>query len=282
MTKALRILHGNFGRVALLDMDSSLIAHAHSQCHVVIKVSGADTSFAVGGREYPLTDRTAVLVNAWEPHYYRHRESSERTVFLALYIEPAWLAAIERSLAISGTPHFFRRPFIELSRPMCRLLDALLIDMVADIDIPSDRLETLLFDLLIAIVESFTEWRSAPMVATSADPRIERAVGYLREHVGTPLDMGEVAGQANLSRPHFFSLFRRDMQMTPNVFVNMLRMERACSHLVDRPNGTLGRLSTELGFTRQHHFTRFFRQHQGVTPGAYHRTVQVFSPASAS
>jgi hypothetical protein len=35
MSTALRIAHGAFGRVALLDMDRSLVRHAHHHCHVL-------------------------------------------------------------------------------------------------------------------------------------------------------------------------------------------------------------------------------------------------------
>ncbi|MGC1665171.1 MAG: AraC family transcriptional regulator, partial [Bradyrhizobium sp.] len=38
MSTALRIAHGAFGRVALLDMDESLVRHAHPHCHVLLKV----------------------------------------------------------------------------------------------------------------------------------------------------------------------------------------------------------------------------------------------------
>ena len=92
MSTALRIAHGRFGRVALLDMDRSLVRHAHPHCHVLIKVDGEDTQFAVGDSLVPLTDRQAVLVNAWEPHAYVHHPEGPRTVILALYIEPGWLA----------------------------------------------------------------------------------------------------------------------------------------------------------------------------------------------
>ena len=56
MSIALRIAHGHFGRVALLDMDCSLVRHAHPHCHVLLKVEGADTQFVVGDRVHPLTD----------------------------------------------------------------------------------------------------------------------------------------------------------------------------------------------------------------------------------
>jgi hypothetical protein len=59
MSTALRIAHGAFGRVALLDMDRSLVRHAHHHCHALLKVEGADTQFLVGDRVYPLTDTAA-------------------------------------------------------------------------------------------------------------------------------------------------------------------------------------------------------------------------------
>ena len=50
MSNALRVVHGVFGRVALLDMDRPLVRHAHPHCHVLLKVEGADTQFAVRRR----------------------------------------------------------------------------------------------------------------------------------------------------------------------------------------------------------------------------------------
>ncbi len=42
MSTALRIVHGNFGRVALLDMDCSLVRHAHPHCHVLLSAHASD------------------------------------------------------------------------------------------------------------------------------------------------------------------------------------------------------------------------------------------------
>src|SRR5690606_5168797 len=91
MSTALRIAHGPFGRVALLDMDRAVVRHAHPHCQVLIKAAGGDTRFVVGERMVALTDGQAVLINAWEPHAYVHDEARPRTVILALYIEPDWL-----------------------------------------------------------------------------------------------------------------------------------------------------------------------------------------------
>ena len=81
MSTALRIAHGAFGRVALLDMDRSLVRHAHPHCHVLIKADGADTQFAVGDDLVPLTDKQAVLINTWEPHAYVHDRTGRAPSF---------------------------------------------------------------------------------------------------------------------------------------------------------------------------------------------------------
>ena len=106
MSTALRIAHGAFGRVALLDMDRPLVRHAHPHCHVLIKADGADTQFSVGDRLVPLSDMQAVLINTWEPHAYVHDRSRPRTIILALYIEPNWLKTFRPNWAASGAPGF--------------------------------------------------------------------------------------------------------------------------------------------------------------------------------
>jgi hypothetical protein len=101
----LGILRGNFGRVALLDMDTSRmpIRAATSSSGV----SGADQNFTVEDKALPAREDTAVLVNVWKPHQYLHQRYGCRTVFLALYIEPTWRAGTDRSFARCSQPAFF-------------------------------------------------------------------------------------------------------------------------------------------------------------------------------
>lgn len=114
------IVQGGFGRVILLDIDRPVTAHAHPHCHVIIKIAGADSSFEVDGRVYPLTDETMVVVNAWEPHAYPLQAGAPRALVLALYIETAWLAHLDRALTVSGHPVFFLRPCWPLSHSLRR------------------------------------------------------------------------------------------------------------------------------------------------------------------
>jgi AraC family transcriptional regulator len=281
MSAAVRVLQGKFGRVCLLDMDRPLVTHGHSQCHVLIKVSGEDTSFSVRDKSYPLTDQTAVLVNSWEPHAYTHHDpDAPGTIILALYIEPLWLGEIEKALISSGQPGFFPQPCVAISKPIRKLSNQLAMQMLYGEQLSAQQLETQLSNLMIAVIDAFSEWRNFNDLRQAdlprmPDPRIRRALSYLRNNVGAELDIDKLASEACLSRAHFFKLFQQDTSLTPNLYVNVLRMEKAIEGLT-QSRQSLVSLSDSLGFSAQSHFTRFFQQHMGAVPSQYRKVVDLY------
>jgi hypothetical protein len=99
------VVHGNFGRVALLEMDCSLVRHAHPHCHVLLKVAGADTQFVVGNRIHALTDSAAVLVDGRQPHSCVHDPARPRTLILLREVSAGEVGA---RLGFSHPAHFTR------------------------------------------------------------------------------------------------------------------------------------------------------------------------------
>jgi AraC family transcriptional regulator len=279
MTNALKFFQGRFGRVALLDSDHSLVTHAHPQCHLLIKASGEDTAFQVGDRLYPLTRETAVLVNAWEPHAKIHRAARRSTV-LALYIEPDWLAGMDRRLSAAGLSGFFPQACVPISRHVRTLADRLTGEMF-DVDAARRRKwESVLLELMMSVLHKHSAWRDrADMqhakMRRPSDPRIGRAIRFMRENLGGEFSFDEVARQSCLSRPHFFHLFKQCMAMSPALFFNTLRMESAFSQLSSAQT-TINDVAGRLGFSEPHHFTRFFRQTLGIPPSEYRKTVELF------
>jgi AraC-like DNA-binding protein len=276
MSTALRIAHGSFGRVALLDMDASLVRHAHPHCHVLLKVEGADTQFLVGDTVVPLNDTSAVMVDGWQPHAYVHDPSRPRTLILALYVEPQWLKEFRPAWAASGSPGFFAQPCGEISPRIRQLARDLATDMMARPDCRSEH-EALLSDLMIAVIERFTPWRSfsssvrAMNSLPRPDWRIRRVTEAIRTDVSRNVDVDVLAKEAGLSRAHFFRLFESSIGVPPRVYLNVMRLERAVEALVN-DNASIAEIGNRLGFDVPAHFTRFFRTHTGVSPREF-RTV---------
>lgn len=279
MSSAVRIAYGDFGRVALLDMDRSLVRHAHPHCHVLLKVEGADTAFTVGNRLVPLSEGNAVLVNAWEPHAYVHVPKSATTVILALYIEPQWLQLIHKPWVSSSAPQFFQSPSGEVTPRIRKLAMALAEQMVQD---PGGRAaqEKLLSELMISTIERFAQWRASASVSILAsankhriDWRIRRALDVIRAQP-RGVTMDQVAKEAGLSRSHFYRLFQRSVDVSPHVYMNVFKMEMAVRSIVDS-NDCLSTLSGSLGFSAPSHFSRFFRENAGVTPSEFRSVTRM-------
>ncbi len=276
MTKALSILSGAFGRVALLDMDTSLVAHAHPHCHLIFKASGPDQDFIVEGQPFPLRSDTAVAVNTWQQHEYLHRANPERTVFLALYIEPDWLADADGSFLNCMKPGFFGQPSIRITPEVAGLRAQLVQRLQAELSPDVKELEETILRLTLEVVHGFSDWRSQMGVSrgqhTSRDFRIGKALRFLHDGCGERLSLDSIAEQSGLSRPHFNHLFRACTGVSPRLYANALKVEAAVGRLREQQS-EIGKISDALGFSAQGNFTRFFQQHTGASPHQFRRVL---------
>ncbi|EHS54167.1 Helix-turn-helix, AraC domain-containing protein [Rhizobium sp. PDO1-076] len=280
MSNALRIARGRFGRVALLDMDRPLVRHAHPHCHVLLKVEGADTQFSVRDKLVPLTDESAVLINAWEPHAYAHDQARPKTVILALYIEPQWLGHFRPNWAASHAPDFFASNVGSIT-PDIRWRTRTLAEAMVQEPNSADMHEVLLGELMVAVIERFADWRAVPNSIRDLasrpllDFRIRKAVERMKATPGEIADLDLLATDIGLSRAHFFRLFETSMGVTPRVFLNVQRLERAVSSVADGTE-SFAAIGDQLGFSVPAHFSRFFHDHAGSSPSIF-RTVSRLS-----
>lgn len=276
MSVALRIAFGTFGRVALLDMDRSLVRHAHPHCHVLFKVEGADTQFCVGDAIAPLNDTTAVLVNGWEPHAYIHNPDRPKTLILALYIEPEWLDAFRIGWAASGAPGFFAQPCGEITSAIRTFARDLAAEMMLRPDAVTEH-QRLLGQLMIAVIERFSAWRSHSVsirdiaAVEPRDWRVRRAINIMRGNLGSEIDTDTLARMTGVSRAQLFRLFETNLNVSPRVYFNVMRMEVAVSSVLNGDD-KFAEIGEAIGFSNPAHFTRFFRDTAGVAPSEF-RTV---------
>ena len=279
MSKALRVLQGEFGRVALLDMNRPLVTHVHHHCHILFKSAGADTSFVVGDTLRPLTDETAVLVNAWEPHTYNHDPDAPPTEILALYLEPSWLASIDKIFASSNSRNFFQASCISLDHTIQIKVAQLCREMAYGVLSNTFDVQQRIFDLTVSVAHRFANWREFPSCAGDHhmiyDYRIRRSIRHMREHTDYRMNADALAIVAGLSRPRFYQLFRECTGLTPNLFGSMLVIEGAIERLA-KSDLTISDVAYDLGFSAQSNFARFFSQHVGCSPSDYRRKVDLY------
>ena len=260
MSNAIRVKHGAFGRMAILEMSQSLVRHAHEEAHVLLKIGGGGAHFVVGDDQVQISDEDAVLVNSWEPHICCVASAGEPLMILALYIDPAWMA----ENVSGGSPGARFAAHGQRVSQSFRSKAKLLAEQLLSSGLSDEQCNRAMLDLLGDIhgIEM------AGSCESNFDRRIARCISYMQAHLDGREDLADIGSRFGLSRAHLFSLFQDVYGMTPRVYWNTLRMRRAVDALSGR-EANIGAIAAELGFSSQSNFTRFFQNIQGVGPRQY-------------
>lgn len=285
MSKALRILHGEFGRAMLITLDRSITVHAHRTCQLLLRIDGPEVTVTVRDEQHRLGEDGVIMLNAWEPHSYEVSADESPVTALVLHIEPAWLRRQDRRFAGSMHPRFFSIPNGVVPTSACAFVEEL-VDLIAYEAAPETmQVEQLVVELVTALIAKYSDSKRLSSVemfgGIACDARIRKVLSVMRDSVGEPIVVEELAKLARMSRPHFFHLFKQETQLTPMAYSNMIRMETAIQQISETSDSLL-EISQRLGFESPGNFTRFFRMHQGVSPSQYRRSVTVLPPTHPS
>ena len=156
-----------------------------------------------------------------------------------------------------------------------QLAETLAIEVLNDRFLSSERLEFMLQELVLSIVETYLAGRRASALWRGSrfeDLRVRRAIALLRAHPNKDLSMDELANQVGLSRSRFYDIFQLCTGFSPRTYLDLLCVEAAIARL-SSGRGTIAELSAELGFSAQSNFTRFFMNQVGVAPSEYRRAA---------
>jgi AraC-like DNA-binding protein len=265
VSKLYRVHQGAFGQVSVLELTSELVTHAHSSANISFWLGGASANLTINGTAVGHDAHGAVLINSLVPHALKVLDSGEPAQTLSFYLDGDWLA--------ETLPANLPRDFVQLElaiSPAFRSELWRLADMLLDDDVDPFELDYALTGFLQRALSACRCERAdtAGRTRKPSDFRLRKAVSLMRDNMARGLDLEAVARASGLSRPHFFSIFRDQLELTPGIFWNSLRMEKAVRKMRE-PGETLTSVASSLGFNAQGNFTRFFRQHTGVAPSAY-------------
>jgi AraC family transcriptional regulator len=112
-------------------------------------------------------------------------------------------------------------------------------------------------------------------VGTALDQRrLRRVIDYIEQNFERDLSLADLAEVACLSRHHFARAFREATGTPPHRYISIRRLEHAC-RLLAEPDVSLAEVAFACSFSSQTNFTRAFRRHVGLSPGAYRRRANL-------
>jgi AraC-like DNA-binding protein len=125
--------------------------------------------------------------------------------------------------------------------------------------------------LVKAVILAFLE--AAGALAAPRPPRhpaVDRACAFIEAKFTEPLDLAAIAATAGVTPAHLIRLFNDQLQITPTAFLWRVRTE-AARRLLRNTGLSAAEVAYQCGFANPHHFSRMFKQHHGLSPGAWRR-----------
>jgi AraC-like DNA-binding protein len=274
MARPIRVFDGSFGRLQLIEAAAGEAPQTGAAPQVVVKTEGADFDFHADGEALRLTRENMLFFNPGAVTEAR-LEPGSASQLLSFQASREWLCSRFPAVFDAGA-----KPFTVASESITprirQLADTLAIEVLNDQFLSHERLEFMLQELMLSIVETYLArrqagarlWRGSPF----ADNRIRKALSLLRARPNKELSMNELASQVGLSRSRFYDLFHLSTGHSPRAYLDMLCVESAIAKL-SSGSAKIAEVSAELGFSAQSNFTRFFQQQVGIPPSEYRRAA---------
>ena len=271
MARPIRVFDGSFGRLQLLEIAAGETPQPSPTPQIVVKQEGADLDFHVEDHRHRLTRDNLLFLNPGAASAVLPGTASAQ--LLSFQASSDWLRAGFPAVFDAGS-----RPFGAASEAITlrirQLADTLAVEVLNDQFLSHERLEFMLQELMLSIVETYLArrqagarmWRGSPF----ADTRIRKALALLRARPNKEVNMNELASQVGLSRSRFYDLFQLSTGRSPRSYLDLLCVESAIAKL-SSGSGKIAEVSAELGFSAQSNFTRFFQQQVGIPPSEYRR-----------
>lgn len=277
MEDAYAIHEGAFGRAIVLETRQSLVAHSHSESQLALWLGGARAVARIGSDVVAYGEDAALGSNAFELHDMTLLDDGP-CVFLLFMVSGDWL---EERRKITGRPFMFLSPRVSIDaafRQVCwRVLD-LILTKSGSSQAVDDEVEQLLMAAVGASMTPAVPPRPRAL-GPALDHRLRAAIKYMREHVSEKITLDEIAAGVGLSRAHFFTLFRDQLNTTPQVFWSAVRVEEAMRRMV-QDEVPVTALALDLGFSAPGNFSRFFKEITGASPTTFKRAARLQMPTT--
>ena len=128
-------------------------------------------------------------------------------------------------------------------------------------------IKLLQYDFLLS-----TQVAATPMQQRFENEMINEIIIYVNENIYQSLTIEEICHKFSISRSSLQTLFKNNLSVAPKQYISDLKLSKS-KLLIKESMYTISEISSMLGFTSIHYFSRKFKQQYGLTPTDYAKTI---------
>lgn len=160
------------------------------------------------------------------------------------------------------------RPFAFAHIPTDRTQFQTLFDRLSKLGGNGGAVQTLRGILITQILLELQSDMESSVAAGTMDPRVERAIAYMKTYLHRQISIAELAREASLSRDYFRTLFRRQTGQNPHDYWIELKIQKA-KELLMETDDKVKDIAYTLGYCDPFAFSKQFKAVTGRAPSEF-------------
>lgn len=105
------------------------------------------------------------------------------------------------------------------------------------------------------------------------------SIEYIHENYQKQISIDKLAAIENFNVSYYIEWFNKKTGMTPNVYIQKLRLEKSKEYLINTDLSLL-MIAQLIGYEQQSSLTRLFIKHEGLSPSSYRKRYRVMGKIS--
>lgn len=251
-----------------IETSEKVMLEVSCERHTLLFCEQGEGRIYIGSELHPFISGKIYPMAPGENYQLEHNRSGELR-YTVLHFDAVHM--------VTGDPELYTRSLFEERDRMndfspgtlFGMLDLLESAALYQTDAEYSRLNVHFQKLMELVLSRYT----LPKTEQSPDVRVQSTIQYVDEHYAQDISVQKLARLANLRPAQFTALFRQITGRKPLEYLNHVRIEQAKEwlSLSDEP---LRDIAGRVGFRDEYYFSRRFRQHTGLAPRQYDRSLQ--------
>ncbi|WP_207535670.1 AraC family transcriptional regulator [Desertivirga arenae] len=239
--------------------------HFHEGYAIGVATKGLQT-MQVERSNYLIPPASLMFLNPREIHAHKqipHSPWSHRMV----YISPEYISWLQKEgMIVRKGELTFDVPITDNSETYHKFLN---LHQLLTSGNPDPQTALIFNETLSSIFNTFSTVKGKGERPSLVD-QVEFIQNYLDEHYQDKLKLDELSDRFRLNKFQLIRVFKRHKGVTPNEYLNIVRIEAAKKYLAE--GHSLVASAYMAGFYDQSHFSNYFLKYTCFTPGQFQRS----------